>query len=50
MTDNKRYFRCSDDLWASFLQKIKEDSLANNASEKLRDLIKKYIEEKEKGE
>jgi len=43
MADNKRYFRCSDELWEAFNQTVKADSLAKDKSDKLRELMKEYI-------
>lgn len=42
-SDNKRYFRCSSELWKDFDETVKEDNLYKDKSDCLRDLIRNYI-------
>lgn len=46
--DNKRYFRCPDELWQKFDEVIKADNIYKDKSDCLRNLIKNYIKENEK--
>jgi len=44
-TDNKRYFRCPDELWQEFNKIVKTDTFYKDKSDCLRDLIRNYIKE-----
>lgn len=46
VTDNKRYFRCPDELWQEFNKVVKVDTFYKDKSDCLRGLIRSYIKAK----